>query len=73
MERRGPEPDRVSEGDVREPDIDTAFREGTAIDRALGRAAQEALRMHKRMGNPIAVGKAGEVIWIPPEKIPVQD
>lgn len=73
MKERGDEPDRVSEGEARKADIDEAFRDGTAIDRALGSAVREALRLHKRLGNPIAVGKDGGVVWIPPEKISLED
>jgi hypothetical protein len=73
MKGHGDEPDRVSEGEVRKVDIDEAFRDGRAIDRSLGRAVREALRMHKRLGNPIAVGKDGSVVWIAPEKISVED
>jgi len=72
MERRGDEPDRVSEGAIRKPDIDESFREGAAIDRALGRAVLEALRMHKRLGNPIAARRDGNIVWIPSEQIPVE-
>lgn len=38
---------------------------------ALNLARQDALRLHKRMGNPIAVWQDGRVVWIPPEEIPV--
>jgi hypothetical protein len=73
MERSGDEPDRVSEADVRKPDIDEAFRGGRAIDGAVGRAVREALRMHKRLGNPIALGENGRVCWIPPEEIDLDE
>jgi hypothetical protein len=69
MERRGEEPDRVSEGGARRPDIDEAFREGTGIDRAVARAVRDALRMHKRSANPIAASEGGKVIWIPADEI----
>jgi hypothetical protein len=32
-----------------------------------------ALREHKKVSNPIAVGQHGKVVWIPPEQIPVED
>lgn len=63
----------MGEGEVRRPDIDEAFRNGTPIDRASGRAVEGALRMHKRLGHSIAVGRDGKVIWIPPENIPVRE
>jgi len=63
----------VSESEPRKPDIDKAFRDGTAIDRALGRAVHEALQMHKRLGNPVAAWRNGKVVWIPPQQIAVEE
>ena len=40
------------------------------ILRALRQAVQEALRQHKLAGNPVAVWREGQVVWIPPEDIP---
>ncbi len=54
------------------PDIDRIFEEGTLVDRAFDRAVRDALRMHKRAGNPIAVLKNGKVVWIPAKKILVR-
>ncbi|MFN0007686.1 MAG: zeta toxin family protein [Planctomycetota bacterium] len=65
--------DRVSEAETRDPDVEAELRKGQHIDRALGRAVKEALRMHKRLGNPIAVSEGGSVVWIPPEQIRVDD
>ena len=36
---------------------------------AAGRAVEEAIRNHKRAGNPIAVRKDGQVVLVPPEEI----
>lgn len=41
------------------------------IQEALRLGVQDALRMHKRMGNPIAVWRDGRVVWIPPDEIRV--
>ena len=41
------------------------------IGRVLQRAVNHALRMHKRLGNPIATWKDGKVVIIPPEEIVV--
>jgi len=41
-------------------------------EKALKRAVKEALLDHKLAGNPIAIWKNGRVVWISPEKIPVQ-
>jgi hypothetical protein len=42
------------------------------ILRALRESVQEALRRHKRDGNPVAVWRNGRVEWIAPEDIPLQ-
>jgi hypothetical protein len=34
-------------------------------------AVRDALRIHKKLGNPIAVWRDGKVVWIPPEEISV--
>ena len=39
------------------------------IGKVLQRAVNHALLMHKRLGNPIASWKDGEVVIIPPEDI----
>src|ERR1700726_54377 len=53
--------------------ITDLFREGTPIDRALAQGVREALRMHKRMGNPVAAWRDGKVVWIQPEDIIVPE
>jgi hypothetical protein len=37
---------------------------------AMGLAIREALLQHKRAGNPVAVWRDGQVVWVPPEEIP---
>ena len=54
----------------RPKDISRAFREGTLIDKAVREAAHEALRHHKRAGNPVAAWRNGKVVWIQPKDIP---
>ena len=39
------------------------------IGKVFQRAVNDALRMHKRLGNPIAVWRDGKVVIIPPEEI----
>ena len=51
--------------------IGEIFAEGTAIDEAIRTGVAEALRQHKRAGNPIAVWENGKVVWIPAKKIKV--
>lgn len=43
------------------------------IMRALRSAVRDALLRHKRDGLPVAVWRDGQVVWIPPEEIPVTD
>ena len=47
------------------------FEDGRAIDQALREAAQDARRLHKALGNPMATWKDGQVVWIQPEDIVV--
>ena len=42
---------------------------GKDIERVLQLAVHDALRMHKRIGNPIATWKDGKVVIVPPEEI----
>jgi hypothetical protein len=43
------------------------------IGKVFQRAVNDALRMHKRLGNPIAAWKDGKVVIIPPEEIVIPD
>lgn len=40
------------------------------IEEALGRAVGEALRRHKLAGNPVAIWRDNQVVWVAPEDIP---
>lgn len=40
-----------------------------AIERILQAGVQQALSIHKRLGNPIAIWKDGKVVIVPPEEI----
>ena len=53
--------------------IDELFRDGKEIDEAMKKAVQEALRQHKRAGNPVAAWRDGKTVWIQPEDIVVED
>jgi hypothetical protein len=44
-----------------------------AVLAAVDKSAREALRMHKRIGNPVASWENGRVVWVQPEDIPVDD
>jgi hypothetical protein len=53
--------------------IDRAFAEGTAIDSALAKAVREALRQHKKAGNPVAEWRDGKVCWIAAADIQIDE
>ncbi len=55
-----------------EKSIDEIFRDGSLIDKALKKAVQETLALHKQTGNPIVVWRDGKIVWLKPEEIPVQ-
>jgi hypothetical protein len=48
---------------------DYVFKQAIEIGEVLQRAVNHALRMHKRLGNPIATWKDGKVVIVPPEEI----
>ena len=43
------------------------------IGRALRAAVRDALRRHKRDGDPVAVWREGRVVWLTPDQIPTAD
>ena len=55
------------------PTLDELFEDGRAIDEALTEAARNARRLHKALGNPMATWKDGEVVWVQPEDIKIDD
>lgn len=57
----------------RRRDIGELLQDQELIEGALRRAVNEALKMHKRMGNPIAEWRNGKVVWVPPEKIVIEE
>ena len=44
-----------------------------AILKALEVGSRRAVRMHKLLGNPIAIWRDGKVVWIPPEEIQIEE
>lgn len=52
-------------------DIEEILTKTDLADRAVRKAVREAVLRHKLLGNPIAVWRDGEVVWIPPEEIEV--
>jgi hypothetical protein len=42
------------------------------ITEAIARAVREAVLQHARAGHPVAEGRDGKVIWVPPQEILAQ-
>ena len=53
--------------------LEEKLRDLRLIQDALGRAVRDALQLHRRAGNPIAVLQDGKVVWLPPEEIPTPE
>jgi hypothetical protein len=45
--------------------------EADAVEQAVRESVHEALLMHKRLGNPVAAWRNGQVVWIPADEIPL--
>ena len=56
-----------------EPTLAELFDDEQAIDQALKDAARDARRFHKALGNPMATWRDGQVVWVQPEDIRVDD
>jgi hypothetical protein len=56
-----------------EPTVKDLFEDGGIIDEALREAARDARRLHKALGNPMATWTDGQVVWVQPEDIKVDD
>lgn len=59
-----------------DPDPTTLARlqaQSAAVEAAIAASVDDALRMHKRLGNAIAVWEDGQVVWIPADQIDVDD
>lgn len=58
---------------MRKPTVDELFEDGRAIDEALREAARDARRLYKACGRPMATWKDGQVVWIQPDEIQIDD
>lgn len=54
-------------------DIEKLLEDEAQVGEALRKAVRQALRQHKREGNPVATWENDRVVWIPPEQIPDAD
>ena len=51
----------------------SVFEDDEKISQSMGRAVQNALRMHKLLGQPIVIWRDGKVVWVPPEEIELEE
>ena len=49
---------------------DARVQDAKLVEEALAKAVRDALRLHKRAGNPIPEWRDGKVRWLDPEEIP---
>ena len=49
---------------------DQRVQDVNVVEEALARAVSDALRTHKRAGNPVPEWRDGKVRWLTPEEIP---
>ena len=49
---------------------DERVQDVKVVEEALARAVGDALRDHKRAGNPVPESRDGQVRWLAPEDIP---
>jgi len=62
-----------SDKTLADPKQDLFVRYSDEINKAYERAVREALMMHKRAGNPIAIYRDGNVVLIPHDKINIDE
>ena len=63
------EPDKT----IADPKQDLFVRYSDEINKAYERAVRQALLMHKRAGNPVAVYRDGKVVLLQPDEINIED
>jgi isoaspartyl peptidase/L-asparaginase-like protein (Ntn-hydrolase superfamily) len=56
--------EKNNQGNGKKDKIDEIFSDEKQITEAMQRAVREAVEIHKRAGNPIAVWKDGKAIWV---------
>ena len=55
------------------PPLESVIAEAEAVEAAVQTVVTEALRVHKRAGNPVVGWQNERMEWVPPERIPVDD
>ena len=53
-------------------DLLTILRDGVLVERALQKAARQAIHEHKKEGLPLAMWRDGKVVWVPAEELEAQ-
>ena len=53
--------------------IDAFFSDNERLTKAMGRAVQDALRVHKALGHSVVSWEDGKVVIIPPEEIQLEE
>jgi hypothetical protein len=56
--------------DLEKASAEERVQDVTIVEEALAKAVGEALRDHKRAGNPVPEWRDGKVRWVAPEDIP---
>jgi hypothetical protein len=51
-------------------DLDQVFRDGTAIQEAVGRAYRRAVKQHRQNGVPMIFWKDGKIVEVPADQLP---
>jgi hypothetical protein len=54
-------------------DIGRLIREGTLVDEAMRLAVRDAMRLHKKLGDPVVGWKDGRVVWVPADQIELEE
>ncbi|HET7228624.1 MAG TPA: hypothetical protein VFJ16_01345 [Longimicrobium sp.] len=54
-------------------DIGALFRDGSAVDRAVALAAQDAVRLHRRHNVPLVSWADGRVVHVDPWTVPLPE
>lgn len=54
-----------------EPPRDFSAKYAKEVENIIRNAVRDALRFHKRIGNPVSTERNGKVVLVPPEEIPV--
>jgi hypothetical protein len=62
-----------SDKKVEDRKTDLFVRYSDEINRAYERAVREALLMHKRAGNPVAIERDGKVVILQPDEIDISE